>query len=83
MTLTGSVRIVDNVTDARDAQAWEVDFQLMREDAEDGQGFAYTCTYDLDCDCVVGVMPVRKVGDTYWGGHARCLDHAALERFAL
>ena len=79
------------MTTASDAQIWEFDFQIMREDVEDGRvhltssgwlsGQMYTCTYDLDCDAKA--VPVRKHGEAYWGGHARCEDHAAMERFAV
>ena len=79
------------MTAANDTQLWEFDFQIMREDVEDGRvhltssgwlgGQLYTCTYDLDCDAKA--VPVRKHGDAYWGGHARCEEHAALERFAV
>jgi hypothetical protein len=79
------------MTTANDTQIWEIDLQIIREDVEDGRvhltssgwlsGQTYTCTYDLDCDAKA--IPVRKHGEAYWGGHALCEDHAALERFAL
>ena len=72
-------------------QLWEFDYQIIREDVEDGRvrltsngwlsGHKYICTYDLDCDA--DAIPVRKHGEAYWGGHARCEEHAAMERFAV
>ena len=70
------------MTTVNDTQLWEFDCQIIREDEKEGRsGHAYMCTYDLDCDAKA--VPVRKHGDAYWGGHARCEEHAALERFAV